>query len=120
MCGLPPRRSQAAPQELVNSGSLPLAGADVVATPWYIDLGGAMPAEGHQSLPASLTEVSVDGPNTGYRAVGGGDEISAADGLAGGQGLPLWFRIDLTGHAQVQGAELAQHVTYLAECGYRP
>lgn len=84
MCGLPPRRSQAAPQELVNSGSLPLAGADIVATPWYIDLGGAMPAEGHQSLPASLTEVSVDGPNTGYRAVGGGDEISAADGLAGG------------------------------------
>lgn len=65
--------------------------------------------------------MSADGPNIGYEAVGDGEgEIGAAGGLAGGQGLPLWFRIDLTGHNQVQGAELAQHVTYLAECGYRP
>ena len=116
----PGARSPAAPQELVNSGSLPLVGVGIGATPWYIDLGGATPTEGHPSLPAVLTELSADGPNIGYEAVGDGGGISAASGLAGGQGLPLWFRIDLTGHDQVQGAELVQHLTYLAECGYRP
>ena len=80
-----------------------------------------MPAEGHPSLPAALTEVSTDGPDAGYATVGDGEgEIGAASGLAGGQGLPLWFRIDLTEHARVQGAELDQHITYLAQCDYRP
>ena len=116
----PGAHSSAAPQELVNSGTLPLASVGIDASPWYIDLGDTAPAEGHPSLPASLTEVSADGPGAGYVEVGSGGEIGAASGLAGGQELPLWFRIDLTGHSQMEDAEIVQHITYQALCGYLP
>ena len=109
---VPGTRSPAAPQALINSGSMPFAAVNISATPWRIGAGGAPP------LPANLTEVSADGSDSGYRALGaaGEAEIDAARGLGGGHGLPLWFRIDLTEHDTVQGTELVQDTTYLARC----
>ena len=114
----PGARSQAAPLDLINSGSMPFAGVDISATPWHIKAGGAAPNAAAPSLPASLTEVSARTPDAWRAAVGGNGEgeIGEAGGLAGGHALHLWFRIDLTGHAEVEGAELVQHVTYSVQC----
>ena len=56
----PGARSPAAPQALINSGSMPFAGVNVNATPWRAGAGAAQP------LPANLTEMSADGPDAGY------------------------------------------------------
>ena len=114
----PGARSPAAPLDLINSGSMPFAGVDISATPWHIKAGGAAPNTAAPSLPASLTEVSIRSPDAWRGAVDveGKGEIGAASGLAGGHALQLWFRIDLTGHAEVEGAELIQHVTYSVQC----
>ena len=42
--------------------------------------------------------------------------MDVARGLDGGQSRALWFQIDLTGHDNVEGSELVQHVTYTAKC----
>ena len=123
----PGKHSQPVPQILINSGSLQFAGAELEATPWYVDWGGstAPTAAGHPSLPASISEVSESepsgarggvaiGPRDGYREVANGTEV--AHGLEGGAIAPLWFRVDLTSYDVVQGSTIDQYVTYIAQC----
>ena len=123
----PGEHSQPVPQILINSGSLQFTGAELEATPWYVDWGGsaAPTATGHPSLPASISEVSESepsgarggvaiGPRDGYREVANGTEV--ARGLEGGAVAPLWFRVDLTSYDEVQGGSIDQYVTYIAQC----
>ena len=110
--------SPAAQQELINSGSLPFAGVDLEATPWYVDWGGSdppPPAAGHPSLPASISHVVESDAGGGYRPVAINGTV--AGGLEGGDVAPLSFMIDLTSYDEVQGSALVQYVTYLAQCG---
>ena len=102
-------------QNLINSGSLPLAGVGLEATPWYVDWdGGGTPAAGHPSLPASISEVSEAGPRDGYGEVVDGTAV--ARGLEGGNVAPLWFRANLTSYDEAQGSALVQSTAYVAEC----
>ena len=100
----PSRHSTPAPQTVINSGSAPFARVDLAATPW-----GA-------GLPASATEVSEEGPDDGYGAVAA-QGTAVAHGLGGGQEAPLWFRLNLVPHGDLQGGTLVQNVTYSAQCG---
>ena len=119
MSASPGGYSAAAPQVLINSGSLQIDHVSLDATPWYIDLDDATPALGHPSLPSSITEVSEEGQYEGFEAV---DEAGTAigRGLAGGQDAHMWFKINLAGYDRVQGSSLDQYVTYLAQCNPPP
>ena len=116
---VPGDHSPVASQALINSGSLPFAGVELEATPWYVDWGGSAPpppAADHPSLPASISEVFAPdhtGILTGATAV---DGTVVARGVEGGSVEQLWFRIDLTSYAEVPGSALDQYVTYLAQC----
>ena len=107
--------SPAAMQTVANTGSLPFERIGLEATPWYVDLGGAEPGPGTRSLDASITEVREEdgGPYKTVYARG----TAVAGGLGGGLEAPLWFRLNLAAHGGVQGVDLTQYVTYVAECG---
>ena len=122
----PGEYSQPVPQILINSGSLPFAGVDLEATPWYVDWDGSTTsaAADHPSLPASISEVSeaesrdthrgvAIGPRDGYEVANG---MAVASGLEGGAAAPLWFRLNLTPYDALQGGTLTQSITYQAEC----
>ena len=109
-------------QALINSGSLPFAGVELEATPWYVDWVGSAPppppplAADHPSLPASISEVYEEGVAFGHgAAVVNGTVV--ASGLEGGNVASLAFVVDLTPYDEVQGGALVQYVTYLAQCG---
>ena len=110
--------SGAAEQAVVNTGSQPFARVDLDATPWRISpASGALGPNATSSLPAGATLVSAAGSDAGFAplpAAGGGAAV--AEGLGGGLERPLWFVLNLTGHAQVEGASLVQQVSYTAEC----
>ena len=117
--------SPAAQQELINSGSLPFAGVELEATPWYVDWGGSAPppsvaaaAAGHLSLPASISVVFFDDGGFGYEWVAINEAV-VARGLEGGDVASLGFVADLTPYDEVQGSALVQYVTYLAQCSGR-
>ena len=112
-------RSTAAPQGVDNLGSLPFAGVDLVATPWYIDPASDLPGPGAPSLPASLT-VSREAGRAGEFALPAEGGTAVAQGLGGGQNTTLWFQLDLTAHGQINGSRLVQQVTYTAECDEPP
>ena len=108
--------SDAAEQAVVNSGSLPFSSVELEATPWSVTpLSGAPVQNATSSLPANSTLVSAARSDAGFEPLPAGG-ASVAHGLGGGLEVPLWFMLNLTGHAQVEGAELAQRVTYTAEC----
>ena len=107
-------------QNLTNAGSLSFERVVLDPTPWYIDPAVAEPGPDHPSLPASISEVSLDGRNGEYRALGGGSGTAmteAAQGLGAGQVADIWYKINLSAYAEAPGRELVQRVTYLAECG---
>ena len=90
-------------QVVVNSGSAQFAHVHLTATPW----GGG--------LSASVTEVRVDGDDAEYVPLAVGTAV--ADGLGGGQEVPLWFRLNLVPYEDLQGGTtLVQSVIYQAEC----
>ena len=108
--------STAAPQSMINSGSLPFDRVALEASPWYINLGGAQPGPDTQTLPASITMVSEVGEGGPYRQVDASGTGVAERGLGGGQESSLWFKMDLRGQDGPQSGELDQYVTYVAEC----
>ena len=108
--------STAAPQSVINSGSLPFDSVGLEASPWYINLGGAQPGPDTPSLPASITMVSEVGDDGPYRQVAANGTGVAESGLGGGQQAPLWFKMDLRGQDGPQSGNLVQNVTYVAEC----
>jgi len=108
--------STAAPQSVINSGSMPFDSVGLEASPWYINLGSAQPGPDTPSLPASITmlsEVESDGP---YRQVAASGTNVAESGLGGGQQASLWFKMDLSGQDGPQSGNLVQYITYVAEC----
>ncbi len=108
--------STAAPQSVINSGSLPFDSVGLEASPWYINLGGAQPGPDTPSLPASITMVSEVGDDGPYRQVNASGTGVAEGGLGGGQQAPLWFKMDLRGQDGPQSGNLVQNVAYVAEC----
>ena len=112
----PGGHSQLVTSELINSGSLPLAGVDLEATPWYVDWGGSSPpAADHPSLPASISVVFFEDGTFAYEMVAINEAV-VARGLEGGDATTLGFTADLTPYDEVQGSVLVQYVTYLAQC----
>ena len=109
--------STAAPQSVINSGSLLFDRVGLEASPWYINLGGAQPGPDTQTLPASITMVSEAGEGGSYKAVAENGMYVIEDDLGGGQQALLWFKMDLRGQDGPQSGELDQYVTYVAECG---
>ena len=108
--------SNAAEQAVINSGSLSFSSVELGATPWSVTpLPGAPVQNATSSLPANSTLMSTTGSDAGFAPLPAGG-ASVAHGLGGGLEAPLWFMLNLMGHAQVEGAELAQRVEYTAEC----
>ena len=108
--------STAAPQSVINSGSLPFDSVGLEASPWYINLGGAQPGPDTPSLPATITMVSEVGDDGPYRQVAASGTGVAESGLGGGQQASLWFKMDLRGQDGPQSGNLVQNVAYVAEC----
>ena len=106
--------STTARQTVINSGSQEFRGVALEATPWYVDPDGR-PEPGHPSLPASLAELSQEGPRSAYAKLGESGTTVAA-GLGPGGAAPVWFRLNLTGHDSIPGSNLVQYVTYVADC----
>ena len=114
----PGEYSQPVRQIVRNSGNLTFAAVDLSATPWRAAAGSTPPAA---EFPASATEVSTAGPDAGYSALAGGPAVAVARGLEGGDAAPLWFRLNLSSHADAPpGVTVVQHVTYAAECAPPP
>ena len=112
--------SEAVRQAVVNSGSETFARVALDATPWRVGYAAGQQGPGAPPLPASLTVLSTDGQGGEFAplsAAGGGAASVVARSLAGGLEAPLWLKINLTGHDRVQGTELIQRITYVAECG---
>ena len=108
--------SGAAGQAVVNSGSQPFARVDLDATPWRIDPASGTPApNATSSLPANSTLMSTTSSDAWFVPLPASG-ASVAHNLGGGLPAPLWFMLNLTGHAWVQGGDLVQRVTYTAEC----
>ena len=109
--------SNAAEQAVINSGSLSFSSVELGATPWSVTpLPGAPVQNATSPLPANATLLSTAGSDAGFVPLPTGGAAAVASGLGGGLEVPLWFMLNLTGHAQVEGAELAQRATYTAEC----
>ena len=106
--------TQPARQTVINSGQMPFAGVGLVASPWYADSDGACSAGGRPSLPAGISEVLAE-PGGAFVALGPG-QAAVAGGLEPGGEAPLWYRINLTGYADLPPAVMSQCVTYVAEC----
>ncbi len=110
--------SDAAEQAVVNSGSLPFSSVELEATPWSVTPLPGAPVQNTtlSQLPTNATLLSAAGSDAGFVPLPAGGAAVVASGLGGGLEAPLWFMLNLTGHAQVEGAELAQRVEYTAEC----
>ena len=110
--------SDAAEQAVANSGSQPFARVDLAATPWSVDPapGAQGPNAAPSSLPANRTAMSTAGPDEGFAPLPAAGAAVVAHGLGGGLESPLWFVLDLTGHALAPGTKLVQDIAYTAEC----
>ena len=110
--------SGAAEQAVVNSGSLPFSSVELEATPWSVTPLPGAPVQNTtlSQLPTNATLLSAAGSDAGFAPLPASGAAAVASGLGGGLEVPLWFMLNLTGHAQVEGAELAQRVEYTAEC----
>ena len=104
--------SDAVVQGVINSGSEQFEAVEVDADPWYA------PGSGTASLPASSTALSLSGGQGSFAPLAAdGTAAGIARGLEGGTDAPLWFMLNLTGHAQMQGGQIVQHISYTASCG---
>ena len=103
--------SNAVVQGVINSGSEPFEAVEVDADPWYA------PGSSSASLPASRTVLSPSGERGSFAPLAAdGTAAGIARGLEGGTAAPLWFMLNLTGHAQLQGGQIVQHIAYTASC----
>ena len=104
--------SNAVVQGVINSGSEPFEAVEVDADPWYA------PGSSATSLSASSTVLSPSGGRGSFAPLAAdGTAAGIARGLEGGTDAPLWFMLNLTGHAQMQGGQIVQHISYTASCG---
>ena len=125
-------------QALRNTGSLALERVELGATTWKgvgplpapapapsipppvvgTDAGrtsAALTAVLVAGLPASVTEVSTDeGGAAPYAPLANGTAV--AHGLEGGAEEPIWFRMNLSDRAGMQGGTFVQTITYQAQC----
>ena len=108
---IPGRNSAPSMQAVINSGSLPLDRVEVSASPWRID---PTAGNGGAVLPASLAELGLGGPSGVYAPLGDGTVFAENVGI--GANASAWLRLNLTGHAEVQGSTIAQNVTYTVSC----
>lgn len=66
-------------------------------------------------LPASVTELSTDARGAApYAPLANGTAV--AHGLEGGDEEPIWFRMNLSDHSDMQGGTFVQTITYQAQC----
>ena len=106
--------SPADSQTVINLGSLPFSSVGLHATPWYANMSGPQPGPDTPRLPSNISEVSEDGG--AYRTVENGTAVAV--GLGGGLERPLQFKVNLAAlGSAVQGGDLTQYITYVAECG---
>ena len=100
-------------QTVINSGSAQFERVDLAATMWRA--GPSQGAGAPAPLPASATEISTAAAGGPYTALVNGTAV--ARNIEGGGGeSPLWFRLNLSSHANAQGGTLVQEVTYQATC----
>ena len=103
-------------QAVINSGQLPLAGVELVATPWHAGSDGTCAVGDRPTLPAGLSEI-LPGPSPrGAFAPLALAGTTVAGGLDAGGEAPLWYRLNLTGYASLPAGEMTQCVTYVAAC----
>ena len=123
MSASPGKLSDAVVQYVYNSGTMQLAQVELEATPWHNTPVGsaALASQPGMVLPASLTEVAkvtflADGTLDmgNFAALVNGTTV--ARGLEAGEYEWLSFRLDLTSHDDVEGGNLDQYVTYVAQC----
>ena len=87
----------------------PVVGTDAART------SAALTAVLVAGLPASVTEVSTDeGGAAPYAPLANGTAV--AHGLEGGAEEPIWFRMNLSDRAGMQGGTFVQTITYQAQC----
>lgn len=112
MSARPGGLSEPVRQTVINSGSAPFAHVDLAATAWSADpsQGAGVPAP----LPASATEVVMEGAGGSYAPLTNGTAV--AHGLGGGKDAGLWLRLNLDPHEDVRAGTLVQEVTYEATC----
>ena len=125
-------------QALRNTGSLALEHVELRATTWKdvgplpapapapslpppvvgTDMGRAsavLTAVLVAGLPASVTELSTDARGAApYAPLANGTAV--AHGLEGGAEEPIWFRMNLSDRAGMQGGTFVQTITYQAQC----
>ena len=110
----PGKYTRPARQTVINSGQLPFVDVVLRATPWYAGSGGECREGMHPPLPTGLSEVRSE-PGGAFAALAPAG-IKVAGGLEPGGEAPLWYRVNLTGHADLPRALMAQCVTYVAGC----
>ena len=101
-------------QTVTNSGQLPFVDVDLRATPWYAGSGGECSEGIYPSLPTGLSEIRPE-PGGAFAALAPAG-TTVAGGLEAGGEAPLWYRINLTGYADLPRTTMAQCVTYVVEC----
>ena len=101
-------------QTVINSGQLPISSVELNASPWRIDPDARGAADTSAvTLPASLAVVSRDGPRAEYEKVSN-DTVAGDVGV--GDSVPMWLRINLTGHVDLEGSTMVQSTTYTVSC----
>jgi len=105
---VPGQPSPADRQVLTNTGTLPLSSVRLTATPWLID------GDPGRTLPAALAEMRTAGQQQGFAPFEEGAAI--AQGLDHDESLEVWWRLNLSGHARIDGSSVAQYMTYVAGC----
>ena len=104
---VPGQPSPADRQVITNTGTLPLSSVRLTATPWLID------GDPGRTLPAALAEMRTAG-RQGFAPFEEGAAI--ARGLDHDESLEVWWRLNLSGHARIDGSSVAQYMTYVAGC----
>ena len=101
-------------QTVINSGHLQISTVELSASPWRIDPDARGAADtSAMTLPALLAEMSKDGPRADYSAVSNG---TVAENVSVGASVPMWLRINLTGHGDLSGSTMVQSTTYTVSC----
>ena len=101
-------------QTVINSGQLQISTVELNASPWRIDPDARGAADtSAMTLPALLAEMSKDGPRADYSAVSNG---TVAENVSVGASVPMWLRINLTGHGDLSGSTMVQSTTYTVSC----
>ena len=102
-------------QTVINSGQLQISTVELSASPWRVDPDARGAADtSAMTLPASLAELSTDGPDGAYKMMSN-DTVVAMD-VGVGASAPVWFMINMTGHGELSGSNMVQSTTYTVSC----